>query len=581
MARKSGKLKIGNQWNAIKIIAFSQANPFKSIAELVENSIDAHARSVTIVKGKSKGSYYLKIIDDGDGIPLDSEGRPNFAFVATHICDSLKKRLKDSEKVGIHGQFGIGLLGFWALGESLKIISKGIDGLLYEMKMERGSPDFHSTRSKKLISAGGTEVHIENLHESNRKHLSGEKIQKYLAAELRDRLKKSGLSLQVHDKVSRKHFDVKPIQYEGRRLFAPKYITTTYGELLLELFYNPSAANQGISVCRDGTRILSDLLSLEGFHIDPWRESCLEGLVDYPALRIAATREQLVRDHVFDEFCLSLHSLEDEIASAIDEMKKIEEEKASRQIQKQVQRALMDALRTMPEEDYLWFDIPRPGAKNVSSPDETLVGMPGGKQLPTLEDTLFPIPAGPLHFVRIIPKTTIIRPGSEKSFTAHGFDDQGIEIDTPLIWNWNILSGEGRLEGDSFQIVFIAPQEEGVTKLGVEARQQERLAEAYATIRGKAKLSAGYTEGKGLPHYVLTPDQTGEWRSRYDRHKNYIEINSLHKDYLEAKEKSARLKRYIGKIYAKEIILLNFPDIGGAQACDRMIELLQKIEERL
>lgn len=581
MAKKHGKLKISNQWNAIKIIAFSQANPFKSIAELVENSIDARARSVTIVRGKSKGSYYLKIIDDGEGIPLNNENEPDFAYVATHICDSLKQRLKDYEKIGVHGQFGIGLLGFWALGEKLKMISKGEDGLLFEMQMERGSPSFRVTRSRKLLSAGGTEVLIENLHESNRKHLSGEKIQKYLAAELRDRLKKTGIVLQVHDRVSRKHFDVKPVQYEGRRLFPTKYLTTPYGEIIVELFYNPSASKQGISVCRDGTRVFADILSLEGFNIHPWRDNCLEGIVDFPAFRIAATREQLVRDKVFDEFCVSLHSLKDEVVSAIEEMKKNEEEKASRKIQKQVQKALIDALRTMPDEDYLWFDIPRKGTKNASFPDEGPLGAPGDKKLPTLENTIFPIPAGPLNDIRVVPRTTIILPKTEKKFIAHGFDEQGVEIDTPLVWDWEITSGGGRLEGDSFQAIFTAPGEEGVTVISVEARQHERNAEASAKIRVKEKIGEGYTEGKGLPQYVLCPDQTNDWRSRYDKNKNCIEINSLHKDYIEAREKSTRLKRYIAKIYAKEVILLNFPDIPGAQACDRMIELLQKIEEKL
>ncbi|MDE0220840.1 MAG: hypothetical protein OXJ90_16360 [Spirochaetaceae bacterium] len=34
-----GRLRIGNQWNAITIIALSQNSPLKAIAEFVENSI--------------------------------------------------------------------------------------------------------------------------------------------------------------------------------------------------------------------------------------------------------------------------------------------------------------------------------------------------------------------------------------------------------------------------------------------------------------------------------------------------------------------------------------------------------------
>ena len=46
-----GKLRIGDDWNAIRIIALSQSNPLKAIAEFVENSIDAHAATVTITRG--------------------------------------------------------------------------------------------------------------------------------------------------------------------------------------------------------------------------------------------------------------------------------------------------------------------------------------------------------------------------------------------------------------------------------------------------------------------------------------------------------------------------------------------------
>jgi hypothetical protein len=38
-----GRLKIGDDWNTIRITALSQSNPLKAIAEFVENSIGAHA----------------------------------------------------------------------------------------------------------------------------------------------------------------------------------------------------------------------------------------------------------------------------------------------------------------------------------------------------------------------------------------------------------------------------------------------------------------------------------------------------------------------------------------------------------
>ena len=93
-ARARGRLKIGDDWNAITIIALSQSNPMKAIAELIENSIDAKSRSVTVTRGREGGRHYLSIKDDGEGVPRDEAGLPDFRYVATHICDSVKRRLK-------------------------------------------------------------------------------------------------------------------------------------------------------------------------------------------------------------------------------------------------------------------------------------------------------------------------------------------------------------------------------------------------------------------------------------------------------------------------------------------------------
>ena len=137
-----GKLRIADHWNAISIIASSQTNPLKAMAEFVENSIDARAKQIIITRGKRKGEFYFKITDDGDGIPRDEQGLPDFKYVATHICDSIKRRLKAKGAMGIQGEFGIGLLSFWTVGTNLRITSCDADGGTYEMTMAKDSPDF-------------------------------------------------------------------------------------------------------------------------------------------------------------------------------------------------------------------------------------------------------------------------------------------------------------------------------------------------------------------------------------------------------------------------------------------------------
>ena len=137
--KDSGKLRIGDDWNAIRIIALSQSNPLKAIAEFVENSIDAHAKTITITRGKERNAHYLAIKDDGDGVPRDSDGLPDFKYVATHICDSIKRQLKaDGSGTGLQGEFGIGLLSFWTVGNSLTMISIGTDQKAYQMTMSKG-----------------------------------------------------------------------------------------------------------------------------------------------------------------------------------------------------------------------------------------------------------------------------------------------------------------------------------------------------------------------------------------------------------------------------------------------------------
>ena len=58
------------------------------------------------------------VADDGEGVPRTSEGIPDFHYVGTHICDSIKRRLKLDGSQAIQGEFGIGLLSFWTVGKN-------------------------------------------------------------------------------------------------------------------------------------------------------------------------------------------------------------------------------------------------------------------------------------------------------------------------------------------------------------------------------------------------------------------------------------------------------------------------------
>lgn len=60
-----GKLEIGDDWNAIRIIALPQSNPLGAIAEFVENSIDAKAKTISIMRSRKRARIISRSQDDG------------------------------------------------------------------------------------------------------------------------------------------------------------------------------------------------------------------------------------------------------------------------------------------------------------------------------------------------------------------------------------------------------------------------------------------------------------------------------------------------------------------------------------
>src|ERR1700686_1347273 len=263
LGHAGGKLKIGDDWNAITIIALSQSNPLKAIAELVENSIDAKARTVTITRGREHGRSFLAIRDDGEGVPRDSEGRPDFRYVATHICDSVKRRLKANGSAGLQGEFGIGLLSFWTVGETLTMTSTGTDQRAYQMTMSKGDSRYEASPRRGLFAEKGREVKISPILEGIRT-LSGEKIQWYLASEPRARIRAWKGRLTVIDKRSRKQYEVEPRQFEGRLLHQLPPIRTPYGDAYAELYLAAPDETARVALTRVGTRVIEDLSTLPG-----------------------------------------------------------------------------------------------------------------------------------------------------------------------------------------------------------------------------------------------------------------------------------------------------------------------------
>jgi hypothetical protein len=596
--RARGKLKIGDDWNAITIIALSQSNPLKAIAELVENSIDAKARSVAITRGREHGRHFLSIRDDGEGVPRDADGRPDFHYVATHICDSIKRRLKAGGAVGLQGEFGIGLLSFWTVGEELTMTSTGADHRIYQMIMRKGDPGYTVSPRRVLFGERGTEVRIAPLLEGIRS-LSGEKIQWYLAAELRDRIRETGVKITVMDRLARKQYAVEPRQYEGRLLHELPAAHTPFGDIYAELYLNEPAEKNAVALFRHGTRVVEDIALLDDFAHPPWTLRHLQGHLDAPwVILTPGTRTGLVHDASYAALCAGLSDLERKLSEIIDEQRRAEEEQASRELLRTIQRAFREALLALPAEEYDWFDIqvrsarPTPGfSEGESAPissngnEDSLQGAAEPERHEDKQRQFFEF-AGPLFGVTISPASSVLRVNASRQFRALTRDRSRRRVEQDLEFHWEVVEGRGTLEGIHNQgVLFHASEEPGLTRLKVTVRQRDVVCEAEALVTLTheilSQIGASNIAAQGLPGYTFERMPGESWRSRFDIARNVIVVNNGHRDFVYASRSKSLKLRYLVRLYAKELVLRNFVGLPADQLLERMVELSLRTEEHL
>ena len=598
-AEAKGKLRIGDDWNAIRIIALSQSNPLKAIAELVENSIDAHARKITITRGREHGEHYLAIRDDGDGVPRDANGIPDFRYVATHICDSVKRRLKSQGTgVGIQGEFGIGLLSFWTVGERLVMTSTGSDQRAYQMTMNKGDPSYEISRRRVLFAERGTEVRISPLLEGIRT-LSGEKIQWYLASELRDRIRSSELRISVMDKLARKQFEVEPRQFDGRLLHQLPAVRTSYGDAYVELYVTEPAEPSRVALYRSGTRVVEVLGSLPGLEHAPWTSSNLEGLIDVPFLNVTpGTRSGIIHDERYAALCEALRPLEKDLNTLIAEQQRAKEEQASQQLMRAIQRAFHEALLALPPEEYDWFDVHarsdrrgearRSGENGKASgdlPEDQVLGAAEPEPAAGPQRQFFEH-AGSLFSVVVSPAASTIAVNASRYFKALPRDRSRRRVTDDLQFRWEIIEGGGTLTSEHDQeISFQAPATPGLARLRATVRQRDVTCSAEALITVTDSLvpstGSGVIDARGLPGYTFEFASGELWRSRFDATRNVIVVNNGHRDFVFASRTQALKLRYLVRLYVKELVLRNFSGVPEDQLLERMIELSLYTEDKL
>jgi hypothetical protein len=313
----------------------------------------------------------------------------------------------------------------------------------------------------------------------------------------------------------------------------------------------------------------------------------------------------------------------------LDEQRKAEEEEASRQILNRVTRAFREAFLHLPIEEYGWLAAKTREARRPNAADESGAGpgqegpspapgetgasgegyanpetAGGTAGLAADSDTSFgeyiPEPledkdgqkdffdyAGPLHKLMISPASSVIGVGERKKLKAVARDRSGRMVDTDVAFDWRVLEGGGGLEGiDSAYAEYIAPEEPCVATVELRATQGEELHAATALVTVTAQLikrsgGSGGASRRGLPGYTYRKAPGELWRSKYDAEQSIIVINNAHADFIYASRQGMTKIRYIARLFAKELVLANFPEADKEELLERMVELTLYTEENL
>jgi hypothetical protein len=466
-----GKLSIGDEFQAIRVIAASQLNPQKAVAELIENSIDAGAKSILVTRERTRRDTVLRILDDGKGVALtEREGKgvesddveANLKRIPERICDSIKRKLDEQARRGTAGEFGIGMLGFWAVGDTFILRSRTRRSGTYTLTMERERATFEVEKAKEPLESSGTEVTIKRLRETTKRYLSAQRLAKYLSQELRGRLLATGVQIQIDDRLpGGGKIPVQPMPFSGEPLSDFTEVVTRSGRVAdLELYMNFGANSSEpaqVGLYRKGTRLVADVRELDEFQRDPWTLNVLEGKIEYPFLSTSpGTRVDVLKDETFEELVLSLRDIEWIIAKRIEaRQQELREERAS-EYAELLKNAFKKVFKDLPRE-YDFF-------KGVGPPPQPSVG--------------------PLARVEIVPNSVAIVSGSACRFTAEAMDGNDHTVGKGLEYSWTLEPEIGRVRDTETKSCEVAGgKKPGEAVLAVKVCQGKRSALCKANFR--------------------------------------------------------------------------------------------------
>ena len=610
---REGRLRAHDPFELIRWLALSQPDPRKALSELVQNSLDAGARSIRITRVREKGVPCLRIFDDGDGVIPEMDRPEALEYIATHVGHSRKRALSPQERLQLmtQGQYGIGLLGFWSLGATLEMRTVVSGQKPHRLVLHRNRPEFkiEPLRGRLPLAERWTEIVVLGLHPEAMQALVARRAADYLASELRGQLLSRDVELLVEDRISRglakKLVAVRPPRFLGEKIEGLSAVDVPgHSPIRLEIYVSGASADGeascGLAVYSAGTLVAEGFHELAALALDrtPWTDARLTGLVDFSGFTITpGSRRGIVPDEAAGAFAKALATIEPKLAAVLASIERRRDEELDRTLVRDLQRAFRDFYRNRPRFSMLPVKQETAGASNRGEGDrapepplgaaaaglaERPVASGDGAGEPARR-TPPPdlLPPGPLEEVRIVPSPLRIACGEAKPVRGVALDAAGKPVDELVVFQWSLDPAIGAValrEDAPGRATIIAGAEPRSGVLGVTATSAGRKKDASAEIEVHEELSGGRS-GEGIPEPEFVHEPGASWRSRMMEGR--WQVNGGHREYRAIADRPAVKVRYLAMLFAKEIVLQNTQDPRFEKALEQLVEVASYADRRL
>ncbi len=602
-AVEKGRVRVHDAFEFIRWLALSQPDPRKALAELVQNSLDAGARHIRIKRVREKKVPCLKIFDDGEGVIPELPRKEALRYIATHIGHSRKRELSPQQRFELmtQGQYGIGLLGFWSLGETLEIRSHVPGQEPHRLVFHRDRPQFTIGRLRGRLDFDErfTKVVVVNLTKEASAAVSARRATDYLAGELRGQLLARKVEVVVEDRMARgrspKSLRVRPPRFLGERLEGlgpvdvPGY---PHAPVRFEIYLAGKDGEDGrhapLALYAAGTVVAESFVELAALELDhaPWTDPSLTGLVDFSELRVApGSRRGVIPDEVAHAFATALAEIEQVLSSLVETKERERAEQLDKTVIRDLQRAFRDFYKKRPSYTMLPTEkkgegAPKAVSAGMPAQDVELADAPFKEEENATAPSLFP--PGPLESVAVSPQRLVVAINEEATVHAKALDADGRAIPDGIELTWELWGQVGNLrELDDIprRAVFVAGETVSEGILSVHAKQASTESEASAAVPVEVVEEVATSSDEGIPEPELVDQAGAKWRSRVLEGR--WQVNKGHPDYRANSSRPALKLRYLAMLFAKETVLRSTQDPRLTEPLEQMVEVAAYADRQL